>query len=107
MLVSVSVFIVDLIILSYLYATYFAKSSIEVLCLVATLLGFSMGFVAGLWGWTKSSPRAFLAGTFSAGFAMLLPFLIVTYGYAIIALPFVILWTVANMAGMRISLTMK
>jgi hypothetical protein len=91
--------------LMFTYHAFLERAGMPPIALCALVFGSAFGVAAGWWNWALRHQKAFLGASFAAGMTMLLPFLLVTYGYALVAFPLVLLWTGTNLAGLR--LTMK
>jgi hypothetical protein len=93
-------FVTSLVLLIYLYHHLPHSLTADNL---AVCLGtaFSMGILAGSVLGASDRPLWFSLGTCAAGLTVLFPFVVITYGYALIALPFVVLWTLVLWIGVR------
>lgn len=58
-----------------------------------------IGGLASRWPWVAACPNAFASGSFAGGCLVLLPVVVVTYGFALIALPLFVLWALGVRLG--------
>lgn len=61
-----------------------------------------IGGLASRLPWVASRPHIFAAGSFAGGCLVLLPFVVVSYGVALIALPLFVLWALGVWLGIRL-----
>lgn len=98
--VFIATFVLSHMLFIWLYTDYLAQASSSVFVLSALALGGVFGGIAGFWTWTHNHKTAFLTASFLSALMALLPFLLNSYGMAIVALPLVFLWVWANSLGM-------
>lgn len=103
--VFVVTYILGMIILVSAFHAFMERSGMIVIALAILVMGCVFGALAGWWRWTLSHPVAFSCAGFCAGMTMLLPFVLVTYGFALVAFPLVLLWP--GMAFLGLKLTQK
>jgi hypothetical protein len=89
------------------YHAWFERAEVLVIALGLTVLGCVFGALAGCWNWAVRHFKAFLSASFLAAMTMLLPFLVITYGYALLAFPLVLLWIGMNFAGLQLTKRLK
>jgi hypothetical protein len=99
--VFIATFLISHVVLIYVYTGFLAQAPVSVIAVCALLLGVIFGCVASFWSWALTHAKAFLSASFLSALVILLPFLLNTYGFAIVALPLVFLWTWANFLGMK------
>jgi len=63
--------------------------------------GFGIGVCAGCVPWIVLRPRAFASAAFVGVLTAALPVVFATYGFALIGLPVVVLWSVIVCLGIR------
>ncbi|THC39565.1 hypothetical protein [Massilia sp. Mn16-1_5] len=100
-IVFIATFLLSHLLFLWVYTDALAQASSGVFVLCALALGSVFGGIAGFWTWTHSHKTAFLTASFLSALMALLPFLLNTYGMAIVALPLVFLWVWANSLGMN------
>lgn len=101
--VFVVTYVLNMIILVSSFHAFLERSGMVVIALCILVMGWVFGAVAGWWRWTLSHPVAFLGAGFCAGMTMLLPFVLVTYGFALVAFPLVLLWSGMNFLGLKLT----
>ena len=89
------------------HALDFERSHVSMIALYLLILGALFGAMAGWWSWTHRHPRVFLGATFAAGMTILLPIVVVTYGFALVASPLVVLWTGTALLGLKLTRRMR
>jgi hypothetical protein len=98
--VFITSFLLSHMLFIWAYTDYLAHASSAVFVLFAVALGSVFGVISGFWTWAHSHKAAFLTGSFLSALMALFPFLLNSYGMAIVALPLVFLWVWANSIGM-------
>ncbi|HWJ93853.1 MAG TPA: hypothetical protein VNT33_03970, partial [Telluria sp.] len=61
-----------------------------------------LGGIAGNWSWVARQPNTFAIASFCGGVMFLVPFTLVTYGMALVALPGVAVWALGVRVGVRL-----
>lgn len=102
-IVFIATFLLSHMLFWWVYTDYLAQASSSVFVLCALVLGAAFGVIAGFWSWVHSHTGAFLTAGFLSALLILLPFLVISYGMAFVALPLVFLWTGANFLGMKLT----
>ena len=104
---AILVFVVTLLlgfaILVFSYHAFFARADVVLIALGLLVLGLAFGAAAGWWSWALSHWKAFLWANFTAGMMILLPFILNSYGAAIILLPLVLAWVGMNLLGLKLT----
>jgi hypothetical protein len=106
--VFVVTFILGMVILvSSYHAFSFERAGVIAIALWLVVLGLAFGAVAGWWQWAVRHPSAFLSANFAAGMMILLPFILISYGGAIVLLPLVLEWVGMNFIGLTLMQRMR
>ncbi|TFW34279.1 hypothetical protein [Massilia horti] len=66
---------------------------------VCVAVAFTIGGLASFWHWAAHHTKTLVFASFLSGLTVLFPFVVITYGYALVALPYVVLWSVAVLGG--------
>lgn len=78
------------------------RASTAMLIAIFLGAGFVIGCCAGLSGWLARRIGTFAVSSFLGVLTGMLPVILVTYGFALVWLPVVVLWSAAVAFGMRV-----
>lgn len=101
--VFVVTFIVSMITLVTSFHGFMERSSIVVIAIGLAAIGLALGMLAGWWSWIRLHQGAFLSASFSATMLILLPMVIVSYGFALVLFPFALEWVGMNFLGVLLT----
>jgi hypothetical protein len=101
--VFIVTFIVSMTILVNSYHGYISRASIVVIALGLAVTGLAFGMLAGLWSWIRRHPVAFLGSNFLVAMVILLPMVLISYGGALVLLPFAVEWVGMNLIGLLVT----
>lgn len=101
--VFIITFIVSMTILVTSYHGYVSRASIVVIALGLAVTGLALGMLAGWWSWVRRHPVAFLGANFLATILILLPMVLLSYGGALVLLPFAFEWVGMNLVGVLVT----
>jgi hypothetical protein len=105
--VFVVTYVGSMITLIFTYHAFLERAGVSTIAICLLVLGCIFGGVAGRWRWVRTHLKSFLAASFFAAMTMLLPFLVITYGYALLAFPLVLLWVGMNFSGLKLTEWMR
>lgn len=97
--VFLTTYITSVTVFVYSYHAFLARASLGIVALYVVVVGCAFGVLGGYSRWARTHTLAFVSGSFSAGITIILPFALVTYGFALRAFPLVMLWIAMNSVG--------
>ena len=101
--VFVVTFIMGTVCLVFAYHAFLERASVTLVTISVLPLGFVFGAVMGCWNWVRQRSKTFLAASALSALGMLLPFVVITYGYGLVLLPLVLLWGASNYGGLLLT----